>query len=558
MYKRWLIFAVIICFGAGLLLSFGIDGFCSEEGEQEKLVESPIFISVPEMFETLERPPVLFLHNKHAVALEEEGCETCHPKDENNKLVFTFPKVKDEKSRKRLINSYHDACINCHKERFEEGRKAGAVTCGGCHVIGDDYHTIEYLPILPEYYEPIRDTYHKNCIACHRDPAKSAEDAKGLDWKSFYIKETRQMKIEWPKVDFDYYLHNKHDVALEKKCELCHYLSPETEKKLAMEGNESNCQDWLSQEDENNRLTEQKSAHARCIGCHLERKQENINTGPLYCNECHSGMERTIEELADIPRQECDQEAVILIQIEEDARMKGVPFNHKSHQASVRSCQSCHHNTLNACATCHTLNGSEDGGNITLAEAYHDASSKWSCIGCHEAEKRKPQCAGCHHLMKGGLLESSCSKCHSGSLNDLDNGTKLGKPDNLYPEDLKKEMSISLIENEYGPSKFPHDNIVKKLTAISDNSSLAKYFHVNNTSICSGCHHYGPVDAKKKVPLCSTCHTARKEPRKNMPTLLGAYHQQCLGCHKQMQGTEEEMPQDCTGCHEEKNQELKN
>jgi hypothetical protein len=37
-----------------------------------------------------------------------------------------------------------------------------------------------------------------------------------------------------------------------------------------------------------------------------------------------------------------------------------------------------------------------------------------------------------------------------------------------------------------------------------------------------------------------------------MPALLGAYHQQCLGCHKEMGGAEEEMPQDCAGCHEEK------
>ena len=41
------------------------------------------------------------------------------------------------------------------------------------------------------------------------------------------------------------------------------------------------------------------------------------------------------------------------------------------------------------------------------------------------------------------------------------------------------------------------------------------------------------------------------------PGLVGAYHQQCLGCHKQMGGTEEEMPQDCAGCHEERFNEFK-
>ena len=36
------------------------------------------------------------------------------------------------------------------------------------------------------------------------------------------------------------------------------------------------------------------------------------------------------------------------------------------------------------------------------------------------------------------------------------------------------------------------------------------------------------------------------------PTLLGAYHQQCLGCHERMDPDGQELPQDCTGCHAEK------
>ena len=36
------------------------------------------------------------------------------------------------------------------------------------------------------------------------------------------------------------------------------------------------------------------------------------------------------------------------------------------------------------------------------------------------------------------------------------------------------------------------------------------------------------------------------------PTLLGAYHQRCLGCHARMDAKGQAMPQTCTGCHEEK------
>ena len=110
------------------------------------------------------------------------------------------------------------------------------------------------------------------------------------------------------------------------------------------------------------------------------------------------------------------------------------------------------------------------------------------------------------------------------------------------------------MQDEYGPSKMPHLAIAKRLTEISDDSSLARYFHLEQTTICAGCHHFGPVEKNTTLPLCSTCHTVRKEPEKSVPTLLGAYHRQCLGCHKQMGGSEEEMPQSCTGCHEENQQ----
>ena len=579
MNKRWIVLTVVACAGICFLLLFGTSSLRSEEegaesviepskieesdietikspvsekGETENGVEQAIMVTIPEIFEEIERPPVKFYHGKHTVALEEEeeGCNVCHPKDEEDNLLFTFPRERDEKSKDALMNSYHDSCIGCHNEKSEAGKKTGPVTCGECHVM--EHAAVEYLPILPEYYEVLRDTYHKDCIACHQEPAKAAEEAGGLDWKSFYVKERALIEDEWPKVVFDYYLHDKHDKALEEKCELCHYLSPEMEKKLKAEGEEPTCQDWLREIDKENSLTEEETAHPLCINCHLERKEENKDAGPVYCKECHTGVVRTIEEMADVPREECDQEEKILILIEEDARMKGVPFNHKGHQENTRSCQDCHHETLRSCKECHTLDGSEEGDGITLAEAYHEVSSPWSCVGCHETEKKKADCAGCHHLMESGLVESACATCHSGSLESLDNIKKLDAPEKLYPDELKEEMEITILEDEYKPSKFPHDKIVKKLIDISNDSKLASYFHTGEMSICMGCHHLGPMEAKQNLPLCSTCHTVKKEPKQSTPTLLGAYHQQCLGCHKEMGGEEEEMPQSCDGCHEEK------
>ena len=101
----------------------------SGEGETETLVERPILITIPEIFGEIERPPVKFYHDKHAIALEDDGCNVCHPKDEKEKLLFTFPKERDEKSEDALMNSYHDSCIGCHNEKLDVGEKAGPVTC---------------------------------------------------------------------------------------------------------------------------------------------------------------------------------------------------------------------------------------------------------------------------------------------------------------------------------------------------------------------------------------------------------------------------------------------
>jgi len=515
---------------------------------------SPRFITVPEQIKDLDRPPVRFFHDKHTDALEDEEdrCALCHMKDIDNNFDFTYPDKKDDATKKAYTNSLHDACISCHTIRNDEDKKTGPLTCGECHIIDDDFHNKEYLPVMPEYYEPLRDTHHKNCIACHQDPAKKAEDAGGLDWKSFYIKKIEYLDAEIPEVHFDYFLHDKHEKALEEKCEKCHYLSDDRKKELEKENKEPECKDWLKEIPEDKSYKIKEYAHTTCINCHLQKKDNNEDAGPVSCKECHLTVQRSAEEMVEIKRSECEQEDKILIDIEKDARMKAVPFNHESHQTVTRSCQECHHDTIQACNVCHTPEGIEEGDNITLAESYHSESSTFACIGCHENEKKKPNCAGCHNLLKTGLVKSSCATCHNGSLDNLDKNEPKKDLTELFPDDIKKEMEIDIIKDEYELSKFPHDKIVLKLAQISDNSTLASYFHTDQMTLCAGCHHLTPMTKKSTLPQCRTCHTVRKDPIGAIPALLGAYHQQCLGCHKKMEGAEEEMPQDCAGCHKEK------
>jgi hypothetical protein len=186
--------------------------------------------------------------------------------------------------------------------------------------------------------------------------------------------------------------------------------------------------------------------------------------------------------------------------------------------------------------------------------------------------------------MKTELGEASCVTCHSGApdassafvplpenaLPDLEELSGelafslsgydgmafqlplLPVPEGLLPDKTQEKMKIALLEKSYDASEFPHLKIVKKLTDISNNNRLSRYFHADQMTMCSGCHHLGPLTVKQTPPLCSTCHTSKNSPQKNTPTLLGAYHRQCLGCHKAMGGEEKERPQSCTGCHKEK------
>ncbi len=101
--------------------------------------------------------------------------------------------------------------------------------------------------------------------------------------------------------------------------------------------------------------------------------------------------------------------------------MKGVTFDHKTHQTYSRTCRSCHHETLKACKECHTLTGKPEGNNINIAKAYHNVFSEHSCAGCHNKKKEDKKCAGCHHFIPAMDVETmspkkdTCSACHAGN-----------------------------------------------------------------------------------------------------------------------------------------------
>ncbi len=516
-----------------------------------------ILLSLPNMEKERTRPAVDFDHEKHSRTLGENNCRTCHPDNSGNGLVFTFPKnTPDTADEEELMNAWHNACINCHKERAGEDKNAGPITCGQCHVRETERTEAKHVPILPSYYEPVRDTYHDECLNCHSKPDKTAQDAPVLDWKKFQVLQGSPAKAQIPKAAFDYQRHALHTRTLDKDCSLCHHLSPEKRQILDNEGREPQCRDWQLEPDPDGSWSEQNFAHARCINCHFTRaKAREEKTGPLLCGECHTLSARTPEQMLDVVRIDCEQKEKILIRSKESTVMDAVPFNHALHQLRTQACQDCHHNGIQPCQECHTKTGDEKAEFVTLAQAFHRESSSRSCVGCHETQKQKPECAGCHQQLSAShSAAGACATCHSGTLEALERTPMTAPPESLIAPDIQKTWQIKKLGEKYSKVQFNHLAITRALAAVSDASPLASYFHTNNMALCAGCHHYSPLEPKKPVPGCGTCHDAKTADASGRPDLMGAYHQQCLGCHRVTGATEEKMPQTCDGCHPHKQQ----
>jgi hypothetical protein len=214
-------------------------------------------------------------------------------------------------------------------------------------------------------------------------------------------------------------------------------------------------------------------------------------------------------------------------------------FNHQKHEAKVSNCDACHHTgSQDSCSSCHTSQGSPDGGNIQLSQAMHSAKSKLSCVGCHYKETQKKQCAGCHQFIAAGPKDASCVACHKDPKAAPAPAPKLPNPDTV---------EIGSISKQYAAVSFNHSAHVDYLKDAAK-GELAKGFHAQDTLLCQGCHHNTPAGVTP--PKCGTCHgkanTPTDDPKR--PGLMAAYHIQCIQCHQAM-GVEPVKATDCKGCH---------
>ncbi len=499
-----------------------------------------IKIDILSIYGDLEQPPVLFLHDLHTKTLEKEekNCSLCHL-DDKHYLSIKFMRLKN--SGKNIIKTlFHDNCQKCHQEMAASQKKAGPVDCKGCH---------SEKPSIIRSIHPF---------------------------------------------DFDKSLHFRHTKRNKNRCDFCHHKYDESSKTLYFYKkkyivrrmpekkawtsfiSDGTCRYCHGQTKDINRLSMKDVSHITCIECHRKSDKAKKSAGPVDCSGCHDEKKiKLIKKEENVPRRNLKQPDTTIVSLNtQDEEIKNrlnlVPFNHKSHEEYNDTCRVCHHARLNKCSSCHTLSGSEDGNNVALQQAMHQAETKRSCIGCHKMMAGDKSCAGCHAFGDKHQSQkiSSCHSCHRTQLpvnakpedQDqrqqvkekittaflLDSGKPVASP--LKGKSIPSKVVIKHLTEKYGPVEFPHLQIVKKIAENIKNNKIANYFHTETTTLCQGCHHHSP--GSTTPPDCRNCHGRPFDERSPIrPGIKGAYHKRCMGCHDEM---EIKSPNGCTECHKEK------
>jgi hypothetical protein len=450
----------------------------ASEPPPQTLIESRVLMARPEVFDTFERPPVVFDHRKHTETLSEEGCQTCHPADAEGKVNYEYVAWRELADRRALIDAYHERCNQCHYEGATSGgKKVRALTCGECHL-----DTTEYL------------------------------------------------KPEWYPATFD---HFPHIAAMEKGCDTCHHRYDEQQKKLVYEkGQEESCGNCHKDTPEENRDPLRKVGHTGCIGCHeKEYLAGNKEIDPYSCNECHrpEAKPSVPDEREMVARVYQANPGQLLISYP-GAILPPVAFDHEKHDPK-QECAKCCHNfhvrtlvamdmrfkqTSDSCQQCHEkADISVRPGCVQADKIYHDPESPNSCIGCHtqknkeDGEEKRPV---------------SCKGCHKGTL------SAAPRPVAMEPLDAEKGPEtyvIARLSRKYLPVKFPH---LQHTKMIPDCQSCHHHGPEKQMPTCNTCHGE-PLDFMKltKPRLISAYHRMCMGCHRDM----GTGPVTCAKCHEE-------------------------
>ncbi len=544
--KRFFIILIGTIFISSLIFAFTATSKEYQDQGPDSQVGS-VRIDAISQIKDLSMPTVRFSHDMHTDVLEEQGkdCQTCHVQKKDG-LVFSYERSGSIQDSEALKTIYHENCIGCHASMHQDGASSG--------------------PLDGE------------CRSCHTGNAGERSQS--------FVMEKALHYTHWSSEDIAYQ-------DAKKNCGACHHKY-DTEREVLYweEGSEQNCRYCHKDSEQDDIRSMREAAHDQCVRCHA-RKRDGVKdageSGPIHCEGCHSkeakqriehASRKVKEKMGEIPRLERGQPKAVLMlpadggQNKETESQQGgvgpVPFDHRSHEASMDTCRVCHHKSLEACSECHTVSGSEKGGFVQLSQAMHEVQSQRSCMGCHEQEKKAASCAGCHDAMPAPDQTGESEKCRACHIQGDQvpsvaeamemNATNRRETARLFieardttqklydREDIPETVTIDVLTDQYKAVEMPHRQILLAMAEDIEGSSMAGYFHREKGTLCQGCHHNSP--ASKDPPSCRSCHGKpfnEKDPLK--PGLQAAYHQQCMNCHEAM-NVDEPANRDCAACHE--------
>lgn len=535
-------------FAAVLLFLFSFAALSGAGAMNDPDEDRPDIVTIGNSSHAADRqmPLVQFLHDRHTRAVEGQ-CTKCHEQTAENTMKFSFKGIADADITARM-EIFHDNCIACHEQMKAEGSTGPMeAACRSCHnaefPMGSSWkdlafdRSLHYRHVSSEAIVSTVSGTQDNCSACHH----SFDEARG---KIFY------------------------EQGKESACIYCHKAEPVVLNDLSGNGRQTV-------------RSARQAAHDSCVVCHLTLTGKKAKTGPVECSGCHdAAAQAKIQTLEDVPRLTRNQPDIVLItgweSLGDDhdenakliaAHMDPVAFDHKRHETQNAACTSCHHESLDACITCHTAAGDKKGGYVKLADAMHRMDSTTSCIGCHDQQKQVKACAGCHAQMpEKAVRDRDCASCHAvdaktrpqNMLKDRASAsglaasvleTRAAAYEKIPMDRVPDIVTIGVLSKEYHPSRFPHRMVVKAVFEKADKSELARAFHGQELTMCAGCHHNSPP--AMNPPKCGSCHGNAPDIAADKPGLMGAYHGQCITCHQEM-AVASVLPTDCIKCHEKK------
>jgi len=105
---------------------------------QLALAQEDIKTLAPAAFKNRQRPPAVFVHDKHNEKAQITECVVCHHGGKDGKIDKSAStegtpcsechQVEPKGKATGLMKAYHKQCIECHRAKGK-----GPVACGQCH-----------------------------------------------------------------------------------------------------------------------------------------------------------------------------------------------------------------------------------------------------------------------------------------------------------------------------------------------------------------------------------------------------------------------------------------